>query len=922
MAVGRELSVTWQGQDSSRGTAYCERERVAPFELSKQCLSSRNVGASRKRMKRRSQVAVSVLLFVSLFIPVARAQDARDGAEERAQFFDRAEDEEDLNRELWEYARGTPYEEAVRYVAAAQARSQAARVAEAVLPNGWRIAPAGQQVEVGRLPYEAVNFAGRLVVLNNGYYTREAQEISVVDTASGQVVKTLRPKPAPPAPGSLFPSAEVGADGDLYVSGGFDERVFRVNREFEIAREYKVAGFAAGLAPVDATHVAVLYLAAKDERNNYVSGRLALLNTEDGRVERDTDAGYFPYAVAAAGGKFYVAVLGETRLRVFDGALKQLKEIALGRRPQSLTLDGALLYVVCTDSDEVYTVDTRSDSVVSVLRLDHFASRFGSTPTSVAASGDRLYVTLAGLNAVAVFDKRTKKELGLVPTGWYPTKVLVEGERLLVLSAKGIRPRRPNPNGPQPVAEKNGPDYVLTLLKGSLSIIPRAQTGASLNAWTRQVLNGSPTYDARRGLKLPVRHVFYVIKENRTYDQILGDLGRGDGDPHLTLFGRDITPNQHALAEQFVTLDNFYANGEMSVLGHSFTTSGYASPFLEWLGNNAYSGRYRGYPFGIVPATVSPAYLWDALDDARVSYRVYGENYFLYTRASHIIDETFGAESETARKFYAKVMRLSAEPDIRTPRGGEFSKFASPYAAQGDTVEGALALLGKPEFANSLSQFLVGDESLAKAIGENAPLRRRFAEYLSRYALDYRSWDSYVSDLERFRVWREDFERQLKAGRLPQFNYIWLPNDHTNGSDTKIRTPFEFVAQNDAALARIVETISHSAVWRDSLILVEEDDAQAGPDHVDATRTVALAAGPYVKPGEVLHDRYDQLSMLKTVELLLGLRPLNLGDRMAVPMFGIFNARPDLKPYTPTEASASLAEQDRKLYDALTRRAP
>src|SRR5205085_2822812 len=176
-------------------------------------LSSRNNGASRKRMKRRSRIAVTLLLFVSLLLPIARAQDARRDAGERAQFFDRAEDEEDLNRELWEYARGTPYEEAVRYVAAAQARSQAARVAEAVLPNGRKIAPAGQQVEVGRLPYEAVNFAGRLVVLNNGYYTGEAQEISVVDTSSGQVVKTLRPKrsPSPGPPGSLFPSALVGA---------------------------------------------------------------------------------------------------------------------------------------------------------------------------------------------------------------------------------------------------------------------------------------------------------------------------------------------------------------------------------------------------------------------------------------------------------------------------------------------------------------------------------------------------------------------------------------------------------------------------------------------------------------------------------------------------------------------------------------
>src|SRR5437588_9481414 len=165
-------------------------------------------------MKRRSQVAVSVLLFVSLFIPVARAQDARREAGERAQFFDRAEDEEDLNRELWVYARGTPYEEAVRYVAAAQARSQAREQAEAVLPNGWRIAPAGQQVEVGRLPYEAVSFAGRLVVLNNGYYSREVPEISIVDTASGQVVKTIRTKPSSGVLGSLFPSAEVGADGD------------------------------------------------------------------------------------------------------------------------------------------------------------------------------------------------------------------------------------------------------------------------------------------------------------------------------------------------------------------------------------------------------------------------------------------------------------------------------------------------------------------------------------------------------------------------------------------------------------------------------------------------------------------------------------------------------------------------------------
>ena len=218
------------------------------------------------------------------------------------------------------------------------------------------------------------------------------------------------------------------------------------------------------------------------------------------------------------------------------------------------------------------------------------------------------------------------------------------------MNAKGIRARRPNPKGPQPVPGGGGPDYVLTLLKGSLSIIPTAEVESKRAEWTRAVEAGAPAFDARRGFKLPIRYVFYVVKENRSFDQVFGDLGRGDGDPSLTLFGRDVTPNHHALAEAFVTLDNFYADGEISVLGHSFTTSGYASPFLEWLGNAAYSGRYRGYPFGMVPSVTSPAYLWDALDSARVPYRVYGENYYLYTRAYRIITETFGQQSEMARK--------------------------------------------------------------------------------------------------------------------------------------------------------------------------------------------------------------------------------------------------------------------------------
>jgi YVTN family beta-propeller protein len=866
-------------------------------------------------MRSKLLIVAAILLALCPHAPRVTAQDSR--REARADNFDRAEDEDDLNQELWEYVKGTPYEGALRYVAAAQASATRAREEVAELPSGWRIAPAGRQVEVGRLPYEAVPFGGRLVVLNAGYYTGEAQEISVVDTASGQVVKTLRPprpKPAAGAPGSLFPAADVGADGDLYVSGGFDEKVFRVNRQFEIAREYKVAGFAAGLAAVDERHVAVLYLAGKDDKGNYVSGRIALLNTDDGKIERDADAGYFPYSVRRVNGKLYVAVVGENRLRVYDSRLNPLKEMPVGRRPEAMCVDGQRLYVVNTDSDEISVVDTARDAVVSTARVNRPGSRFGATPTSCAVAGDRVYVSLAGLNAVEVLDKNSWRQLGLVPVGWYPMKVLAEGDRLLVLSAKGIRARRPNPNGPQPVPGGGGPDYVLTLLKGSLSIIPTADVEAKRAEWTRQVEAGAPAFDARRGFKLPIRYVFYVVKENRTYDQDFGDLGRGDGDPALTLFGRGITPNQHALAEQFVTLDNFYADGEISVLGHSFTTSGYASPFLELVGNNAYSGRYKGYPFGMVPSVTSPAYLWDALDDRRVSYRVYGENYYLYTRAYRILTETFGADSELARKFYARTMRLSSDVD----RGRVFYDFAHTFAGRADTTADALRLLADKQFAAALSDFLVGDDTLARALGANEPLRRRFAEYLTRYAFDYRSWDLTYSDLDRYAAWRADFERQLRAGRLARFNYLWLPNDHTNGSDTKIRTPQQFVAQNDAALGLIVETISRSPVWNQSLIIVEEDDAQNGPDHVDATRTVALAAGPHVRRGAVVHDRYDQLSALRTVELLLGLDPLNLNDRVAVPMFAVFAPRPDARAYTPTAPSSTLSDVDRARYAALT----
>ena len=841
-------------------------------------------------------IAAAFLLVLSISVTAQKPQ----------RHVDDPEDQEDLNRELWEFAKQTPYESILRYVTETQRRSKDRQTAEVELPNGWRIAPAGIQVELGRLPYQAILFAGKLVVLDTGYYyprDKEPQEVSIVDVPSAQVVKTLRIH-------SLFPSAVVGADGDLYISGGYDQKVYRVNQQFSVDREYKVNGFAGGLAFIDKTRLAVGYMATKNAQGNYVGGKLAILDTDGGAIEREADIGYFPYAVRFLNGKLYVTLVGEHRLLVIDRELKVIKSITVGRNPQEMCSDGTRLYVVNSSSDSLTVLETHSDRITQEINLAKPGSRFGAAPTSCTVDGSRLYVTLAGTNAVAVLNRKTNRALTVIPTGWYPTKVLTDNKQLLVLSAKGIRGRRPNPNGPQPTSGNRIGDYVLMLLKGSLSIIDKSQIDRNAARSTKQVESGSPIFSSSGGFKLPIRHVFYIIKENRTYDQVLGDLGRGNGDSKLTMFGEEISPVQHQLAREFVTLDNFFVNGEVSVLGHAYTTAGYISPFFQWMANVEYSTRWKGGGYSTSPAVEAPAYLWDRLDEKNVDYRFYGEDYFLFNRSYRIIAKAFGPGSALAKKFYQK----SLAGEDKRERGQQFFDLARGFYGKADTREHAYELLGQSGFAGTLSRILVGDDSLAQALQQSQSFRRDFADCLYHYPFNFPTWDLKESDLDRVRAWKIDFEKQLKSGSVPQLEYIWLPNDHTDGASKKILDAFQFVAQNDAALGYLVETISHSPIWRDSLVLVVEDDAQNGPDHVDATRTIAFAAGPYVKRGAVVSDRYDQLSMLRTIEILLGLEPINLGDRMAAPMFGIFTNEPDYKQFSPAKPSEKLAERDRLIY--------
>jgi YVTN family beta-propeller protein len=850
------------------------------------------------------------IFVLCLFANVATAQKKK--VEPREMDFDEAGSEETLNRELWESVKRTRYETALRHVARSRRTAQQTAQAVAELPNGWRIAPAGQQVPVGRLPMEAVPFAGQIVVLNTGYYSNEPQQISVVDPNLQRVIKVLR------LPG-LFPSALAATDGDLYVSGGVSQKVFRFDRNFKKVREYSINGYTAGIEPVDAARIAVVSLVTAQTpeafaKGDFQPGRLTIFNTKTGTIENEVSVGYFPLRVRFANGKFFVTVLGENQVRVLDRELKPIGTLAAGRAPQTLCSDGDRLFTVNTGSDSLTVIDTNSAKVLSTISVAWQNGRFGSAPTSCTVDGGRLYVTQANTNDVAVYDAANTRLLGYVPTGFYPSKVFFDSDRMYLVNAKGVQTRRPNVDGPQTIPGEGGPQYVLTLLQGSLQTVPRSSIQSGIKGWTRDVTAGTPLFDPARGLKLPIKHVFYIVRENRTYDQVLGDLPRGNGDRFLTLFGKDITPNGHKIAEEFVTLDNFYADGEISVLGHSFTTSGYAGPFLQWLGNNAYSGRYPGYPFGMVPAVTSPAYLWDALDDRKINYRIYGENYYLYTRAYKILSETYGPEDAITKKFYDQMMRYASVVD----RGTSFYLAAQPYYGRMDTIDAAAKLLEDDTFRIAFSKFLCGDETLVGPIKNDVNLRRRFAEYLTRYPSNYRSWNLNTSDLERAAAWKTDFDKQIARVDVAQLSYLWLPNDHTGGVDKRYLPPEQLVAQNDAALGFIINTIAKSPIWKESLILVVEDDAQNGPDHVDATRTVALAIGPYVRRNAVVSSRYDQLSLLRTIELTLGLSPLNVSDALAAPMFDIFTTRPDFRPYEPTEPSSHLNEVDRKAYETLS----
>ncbi|HEY7216406.1 MAG TPA: alkaline phosphatase family protein, partial [Thermoanaerobaculia bacterium] len=525
---------------------------------------------------------------------------------------------------------------------------------------------------------------------------------------------------------------------------------------------------------------------------------------------------------------------------------------------------GGRLFVACANTNAVWVVDlaARAAKEQISIALDPAAPP-GSTPNGVGLSpdGKTLLVADADNNAVAVVDVSrpgASAVRGYIPTGWYPTAAQFsrDGKRIYILSGKGLT-SSPNPRGPQPGVHEAPGQYVGEMLQGSLSILA-APDDEDLAEYTRTVYRVTPYTAAGRlapagapkdspipakvGGSSPIKHVFYIIRENRTYDQILGDVERGNGDPNLCLFGEEVTPNAHALTSEFVLFDNFYVNAEVSYQGHSYSTGAYATDFTEKVWPMSYAGRGADYLIGVkgeprnaygnITAPLN-GFLWDAAARAGLTVRSYGE---------------FSVEKEGGQKE-------------------QTGKPGGPYEGAG----GAL-------------------------VGRTNP--------------DYPPYDLKIPDARRAEVWLEEFRRFEKDGNLPRLSIFHLPSDHTAGSRPGYHTPRAMIADNDQALGRIVEAISKSRFWKESAIFVVEDDAQAGPDHVDAHRSVALVISPYSRLGAVDSTLYTTAGMLRTIELILGLPPMSQYDAAATPMYGAFKSAPDLAPFTRREARVPLDEMN------------
>lgn len=729
--------------------------------------------------------------------------------------------------------------------------AQNPQTSKITLPNGWSLSPAGHGFLLGDLPLNITvsNSKKLMAVTNNGQST---QSIQLIDVASGKILDNI-------VVAECWLGLKFSADEkSLYASGGNNNWILKyaikknklvLKDSLKLGNKWPNKISPAGIDIDDKRKL--LYVVTKDNNSLYI------LSTITKKIVGQYSLNGEAYTCLLSPDKrnLYITSWGGGKLYIFNTESKKFADsIETGSHPNDFCMskNGRYLFVANANDNSVSVIDLLAKKVIETLTSSLYPNApQGSTTNGVALSPDEktLYIANADNNCLAIFNVSKpgdSKSLGFIPTGWYPTCVKALGKKIYVTNGKGFSSFA-NPEGPNPYKKKETitfrkgdtskirtVQYIGGLFIGTMSIIDVPDT-KKLALYSQEVYANTPytkeketASQGEAGNPIPqkvgdpssIKYIFYVIKENRTYDQVLGDIKEGNGDTSLVLFGEKITPNQHKIVKDFVLLDNFYVDAEVSADGHNWSLGGYTNDYLEKNWVTTYGGRGGTYDAEGTReiANNKNGFIWSYCKRAGVSYRTYGE-------------------------------------------------FADDY---------------KP----------------------NLPV------LVNHYCPFFTSWDQHVRDTTRVRQWEKDFDSLVSVNALPHLNTLRLINDHTEGLAKGRPTPFAHVADNDLAVGMFIDYLSKSPVWKQSLVIMVEDDAQDGADHVDAHRSTAYIASPYLKRHYVDHTPYTTTSLLRTIELILGLPPMSQYDASAIPLWRSFTSIPDTSAFDHVPAQYDMTQKN------------
>jgi YVTN family beta-propeller protein len=710
-----------------------------------------------------------------------------------------------------------------------------------LLSSGWKIKAPGTQIPVDTFPMAAAITPDKktLLVLNGGY---NPPSISVIDIASAKETGRV------PVPDGWLGLTISKAGDKVYVGGGAQAAVYEFSLANGALTPSRIFPVVAQNARKPNDFIGDVQL-APDGHLLYAAelyhDSVVIINPQSGLVLSHVKTGRRPYRILfhPSGKTFYVSSWADGSIGQYEtNTGNALGTTRVGAHTTEMVWKSgevedepnvkARLFVSASNTNSVYVLGASESGDLSRIETINLAltpnQPLGSTPAGLgfSADGSKLVVACSDANTASVVDisQAHSRVMGFVPAGWYPTAAfgLPDG-RLAILNGKGLGSYA-NPKGPSPlnvvVRDHLGvrsDQYVASMQRGTVQFAEMPDE-PKLAQFTQEVLLNSPYRDGKlddpgtpAGNPIhpngPIKHVIYIIKENRTYDQVLGDMKRGNSDPSLTLFGEAVTPNFHKIARDFVLLDNFYENADVSADGHNWSVAAIAPDYTQKIWPSQYAGRRKTYDFeGGEPANNPPAgYIWTNAIQAGISVRNYGE------------------WSEPLRK----------DGDVDT---------------------------------------LVKDPVLEKVTDK-----------------DYAPYDLDYTDRERAEEFIQELKDFEKSGKLPQLLIVRMGNDHTSGTTPGKIAPQSAVADNDQGVGMLVDAVSKTRFWNETAIFVIEDDAQNGPDHVDSHRAPAFVISPWVKKGTVNSTMYTQASILRTMELILGMRPMTTYDAGARPMFSVFN---------------------------------